>query len=267
LGKKGTPKKLRLIEKKSGNLHPMRYFIEFAYDGAPYFGYQVQPNQISVQEVLEKALSTLLREPIKTTGAGRTDTGVHAKKIFAHFDFEGELMDNLVHRLNSFLPESIAIKRIFEVENDSHARFSATYRTYNYFISTEKDPFTKDLAWQLWRKKLDVDAMNEACKILFEYSDFTSFAKLHTDNKTNICKIYQANWEQNGSLLKFTVSADRFLRNMVRAIVGTMIEVGDGKLKPEDMHRVITEQHRNSAGTSAPAHGLFLVDVGYDFLD
>lgn len=245
----------------------MRYFIEFSYNGAPYFGYQIQPQQITVQEELEKALSTLLRQTVKTTGAGRTDTGVHAKKMYAHFDFEGELFPNLVHRLNSFLPESIAVKQIFTVEDDAHARFSATYRTYNYYISTDKDVFNNTTAWQLWRKTLDVPAMNEACKVLFEYTDFTSFAKLHTDNKTNNCKIFRADWQQEDSLLTFTVSADRFLRNMVRAIVGTMIEVGDGKISPIEMHRIINDKYRNSAGTSAPAHGLFLVDVGYDFLD
>lgn len=245
----------------------MRYFIEFSYDGTHFFGYQIQPSQITVQEEMEKALSTLLRKPIKITGAGRTDTGVHAKKIFAHFDFEEALSDNLVYRLNGFLPESIGVKRIFKVSDEDHARFSATYRTYHYYISLEKDPFTVQNAWQHWRKKLDVDAMNEACKILFEYEDFTSFARLHADNKTNLCKIYQAEWDVNGDELKFTIKANRFLRNMVRAIVGTMVEIGVGKLKPTDLHRIIQEQHRNSAGTSAPAQGLFLADVGYDFLE
>lgn len=243
----------------------LRYFIEFSYNGKNYFGYQIQPNAISVQEELEKALSTILREEIKTTGAGRTDTGVHAKKIFAHFDTEKILDQELVRRLNSFLPADISIKRIFPVKDDFHARFDATYRTYEYYISLEKNPFTEESAWQHWRKPLDITKMNEACKILFEYEDFTSFAKLHTDNKTNLCKIYKAEWEQNGSELKFTVSANRFLRNMVRAIVGTMVEVGSGKLKPEDVRKVIEDKHRNSAGTSAPAHGLYLVDVGYDF--
>lgn len=244
----------------------MRYFIEFAYDGSSFFGYQIQPNQISVQEELEKALSTILREPIKTTGAGRTDTGVHAKKMFAHFETDQNLGKNLVYHLNSFLPESIAIKRIFPVSGDMHARFSATFRTYEYFISQKKDPFSAHSSWQTWRQKpLNIDAMNYACKILLEYEDFTSFAKLHTDNKTNICKIYKAEWEQMGSHLKFTISADRFLRNMVRAIVGTMVEIGTGKLLPNDFRKIIEDQSRNSAGVSAPAQGLFLVDVGYDF--
>ncbi|WP_419869824.1 tRNA pseudouridine(38-40) synthase TruA [Chryseobacterium sp. CT-SW4] len=243
----------------------MRYFIEFSYCGKNYFGYQIQPKDNSVQEELEKALSTILREKIKTTGAGRTDTGVHAKKIFAHFDTEQLVDDQLTHRLNSFLPPDISIKRIFPVKEDFHARFDATYRTYEYYISLEKNPFTIDSAWQHWKRPLDIHAMNEACKILFEYEDFTSFAKLKSDNKTNICKIFKAEWEQHGSELKFTVSANRFLRNMVRAIVGTMVEIGAGKIQPEDLRKVIENKNRNSAGTSAPAQGLFLVDVGYDF--
>ncbi|TDX82790.1 tRNA pseudouridine(38-40) synthase TruA [Epilithonimonas xixisoli] len=244
----------------------MRYFIEFSYNGSAYFGYQIQPNQISVQEELEKALSMILREPIKTTGAGRTDTGVHAKKMFAHFETEQKLDENLVYKLNSFLSENISIKQIFEVPADMHARFSATFRTYEYYISLEKDPFSKDSSWQYWRQKpLNIDAMNEACKILFEYDDFTSFAKLHTDNKTNICKIYTAEWEQFENQLKFTISADRFLRNMVRAIVGTMVEIGTEKLQPNDLRKIIEDKYRNSAGVSAPAQGLFLVDVGYEF--
>jgi len=243
----------------------LRYCIEFSYNGKNYFGYQVQPDAVSVQEELEKALSTILREEIKTTGAGRTDTGVHAKKMFAHFDTGTALDETLSRKLNSFLPPDISVKRIFKVKDDFHARFDATYRTYEYYISLDKNPFTRESAWQHWKRNLDLDKMNEACKILFEYEDFTSFAKLKTDNKTNICKIYKAEWEQHGSELKFTISANRFLRNMVRAIVGTMVEVGLGKIKPEDLRKVIEDKHRNSAGTSAPAHGLFLVDVGYAF--
>lgn len=243
----------------------MRYFIEFSYSGKNYFGFQIQPNEITVQQVLEKALSTILREAIKITGAGRTDTGVHAKKIFAHFETENEIEGNLCYHLNSFLPADISIKRVFAVKENFHARFDATFRTYEYFISLEKNPFTQDSSWQIWKRNLDVDRMNEACKILFEYKDFTSFSKLHTGNKTNNCKIYKAFWEQNGPELKFTISADRFLRNMVRAIVGTMVEIGNGKMESENMHQIIRDKNRNSAGTSAPPQGLFLVDVGYDF--
>ena len=245
----------------------MRYFIEFSYNGTHFFGYQIQPKQISVQEVLEKALSTLLREDIKTIGAGRTDTGVHARKIFAHFDTDQPISADLVKRLNAFLPPSIAIKRIFQVEEEMHARFSAVYRTYEYHISLEKDPFAEAFSWQMWRQKLDVEKMNEACKILFEYEDFTSFSKLHTDVKTNNCKIYHAQWKQKGSSLVFTISANRFLRNMVRAIVGTLVEVGLGKIKPTDLHDIIQAKYRNKAGASAPAHGLYLVDVGYKEMD
>lgn len=243
----------------------MRYFIEFSYSGKNYFGYQVQPREISVQEVLEKALSTILREDVNTTGAGRTDTGVHAKQIFAHFDTDKNVTDKLVYQLNSFLPTDIAVKRIFSVKDDFHARFDATFRTYEYYISLKKNPFTQDSSWQIWKRDLEISRMNEACKILFEYKDFTSFSKLHTQNKTNNCKIYKAYWEQNGSELKFTISADRFLRNMVRAIVGTMVEIGSGKLEPSDLKTIIEDKNRNAAGTSAPAQGLFLVEVGYDF--
>lgn len=243
----------------------MRYFIEFAYHGKNYFGYQIQPGQITVQEVFEKALSTILRSDIKITGAGRTDSGVHAKKIFAHFDLDSDIPQNLVYRLNSFLPNDIAAKNVFKVTNDAHARFDATFRTYEYIVSLEKNPFLNDFSWQIINRKLDLERMNEACKILFEFEDFTSFSKLHTDNKTNNCKIYLAEWTKTGTELKFTVSADRFLRNMVRAIVGTMIEIGNGKISIEDFRDIIEAKDRGKAGTSAPPQGLFLVDVGYDF--
>ncbi|MEC5394698.1 tRNA pseudouridine(38-40) synthase TruA [Bergeyella sp. RCAD1439] len=243
----------------------MRYFIEFSYDGASYFGYQIQPNQISVQETLEKALSTILRETVKTTGAGRTDTGVHAKKIFAHFDTSRPVNENLVYQLNGFLPPDIAVKRIFKVKDDFHARFDATYRTYEYYITCEKEPFTRNYAWQIWKKNLSLEAMNEACRILFEYEDFESFSKTGADNKTTLCHIYKAHWEPYPNGLKFTISANRFLRNMVRAIVGTMVEIGSGKRTPEDLRTIIEAKNRNAAGISAPAQGLFLVDVGYDF--
>lgn len=244
----------------------VRYLIEFSYNGKNYFGFQIQPKENSVQEEMEKALSTILREPIKITGAGRTDTGVHAKKIFAHFDTNQFLNDKLVHQLNSFLPLDIGVKKIFEVKPDFHARFDATYRMYQYYISLTKNPFSQEFAWQYWKRPLDINLMNDACSILFEYEDFTSFSKLHTDVKTNNCKIYKAEWKQYDSELQFTISADRFLRNMVRAIVGTMVDIGSAKLRPEDLRNIIEDKNRNSAGTSAPAHGLFLVDVGYEFL-
>ncbi|MDY3316612.1 tRNA pseudouridine(38-40) synthase TruA [Riemerella anatipestifer] len=243
-----------------------RYCIEFSYNGEKYFGYQIQPKQISVQETLEQALSTILREEIKTTGAGRTDTGVHAKKMFAHFDTDLVLEEELLpKRLNSFLPPDISVKRLFRVSSDFHARFDATYRTYEYYISLEKNPFTQNLAWGYWRRPLNLEAMNEACKILFEYTDFTSFSKLNTDTKTNLCEIYKAFWVQEDAELKFIISANRFLRNMVRAIVGTMVDIGSGKIAPQDLRKVIEAKERNAAGTSAPAQGLFLVDVGYNW--
>lgn len=252
--------KCLFLQKKS-----VRYFIEFSYCGKNYFGYQIQPKQNSVQAELEKALSTLLREEIKTTGAGRTDTGVHAKKIFAHFDTSQIIDKDFCRRINSFLPPDIAVKKIFEVPQDLHARFSATYRSYEYYISLEKDPFSQNSAWQIWKRELDINKMNQACEILFDYEDFSSFAKVGSDNKTNICKIYHAYWKQEGQQLIFFIRADRFLRNMVRSIVGTMIEVGSGKIQPEDLRDIILKKNRNAAGTSAPAQGLFLVDVGYDW--
>lgn len=253
------------IENFDKNTNKSRYFIEFAYNGAPYFGFQIQPKQISVQEVLQKALGLLLRDEIKIVGAGRTDTGVHAKKMFAHFETDKLLAEDLVRRLNSFLPPSIAIRKIFPVKSDLHARFSALSRTYEYYIATEKNPFTENSAWQCWRSPLDVAAMNQACEILLQHRDFTSFAKLHTDTKTNFCKIKKACWEQHGSELKFTITADRFLRNMVRAIVGTLVEVGRGKIAAIDVNDIIESKNRNNAGSSAPAHALYLVDVAYDF--
>lgn len=243
----------------------MRYCITFSYNGSNYFGYQIQPNQISVQEKLETALSTLLREKIKTTGAGRTDTGVHAKKMFAHFDTEATLSDKIVHQLNSFLPSDIAVFEVFKVKDDFHARFDATYRKYEYYISLGKNPFTQNSSWQYWKGDLDWNKMNEACQVLFEYKDFSSFAKVGADNKTNFCEIYEAKWERDENGLKFTISANRFLRNMVRAIVGTMVEIGKGKISLEDFRKIIEDKNRSSAGVSAPAQGLFLVDVGYEF--
>ncbi|MFC6269601.1 tRNA pseudouridine(38-40) synthase TruA [Frigoriflavimonas asaccharolytica] len=245
----------------------MRYFLQFSYHGKNYFGYQIQPNDISVQEVLEEALSTILQQKVKITAAGRTDTGVHAKKMFAHFDAELNLEKKLIHQLNSFLPPDIAVQDLFAVNEDFHARFDATFRTYQYHISLEKNPFTEDSSWQLWRRILDVNRMNEASKILLEYSDFTSFSKVNTETKTNICRISTANWELQNNELIFTITADRFLRNMVRAIVGTLVEIGAGKYEPAYLKKIIEDLNRCSAGTSAPAKGLFLVDVGYNWED
>lgn len=241
-----------------------RYFIYFSYNGAQYHGWQIQPNANTVQAELTKSMRLLLREEIDLTGAGRTDTGVHAKLMTAHFDTSEPIKnpDQLVYKLNSLLPYDIAVKRIEEVNADLHARFSAKSRTYKYYLTTEKNPFFKEFAAYV-NYPLDFEKMNEACNILFEYRDFTSFSKLHTDAKTNNCNIMQAVWEKEADYWVFTIRADRFLRNMVRAIVGTLIEVGRGKLDAEDFRQIIEKKDRCAAGTSAPAQGLFLVEVGY----
>ena len=242
-----------------------RYFLQLSYKGSRYFGWQRQPNAISVQDVIEKTLSTVLREDIAVVGAGRTDTGVHASFYVLHFDVSNEIQEpeKLVYHLNRFLPGDIAIQKIKKVNNDFHARFSAASRTYKYFISTVKDPFNTETCYQ-FTIPLDVEKMNEAAKTLFEYTDFTSFAKLHTDVKTNNCKIFQAEWERNDNQLVFTIKADRFLRNMVRAIVGTLLEIGKGKITGDDFRSIIEMKNRGAAGTSAPPQGLFLVDIGYN---
>lgn len=242
-----------------------RYFLQLSYKGTRYFGWQRQPNAVSVQEVLEKTLSAVLREEIALVGAGRTDTGVHASFFVLHLDVSVEIQEpeKLVYHLNRFLPGDIAIQKIWKVENDLHARFSAISRTYKYFISTVKNPFQTETSFQ-YTGFLDVEKMNEAALVLFEYHDFTSFSKLHTDVKTNNCKIFQAEWKTENNQLVFTIKADRFLRNMVRAIVGTLLEVGKGKITVDDFRRLVEKQDRRAAGTSAPAHGLFLVDIEYN---
>lgn len=241
-----------------------RYFLHLSYNGTNYHGWQIQPNAVSVQEVLEKALSTILREEIQVVGAGRTDTGVHASFYVLHFDSAKNNLQNknLVFRLNRFFPDDIAIKKIIPVNANAHARFDALSRTYNYFISTEKNPFEIFSSYQ-FTKELNIENMNKAAQVLFEYSDFTSFARLHTDVKTNNCKIMQAEWIVKDTQLIFIIKADRFLRNMVRAIVGTLLEVGKGKLSIDDFRNIIEKKDRSLAGTSAPAHGLFLVDIEY----
>ena len=241
----------------------MRYFLELAYNGKNYFGWQIQPNQISVQEAIETRLSKILGQKISIVGAGRTDTGVHAKKMYAHFDYDGELKKDLVKHLNSFLPKDIAIYKIHSMDPEAHARFDATSRSYNYFISPQKNPFTFEGAW-VFNRNLDLDKMNDAAQLLVMKGDFGSFAKLHTDVKTNICDVREAFWFVNESgQYVFQITADRFLRNMVRAIVGTLVEVGIGKITKDDLALIIANQNRSSAGASAPAQGLYLVDVQY----
>ena len=238
----------------------MRYFIEFAYKGTHYHGSQIQPNGVTVQSVLQDAFFTILRTPVALTFAGRTDAGVHAKQMFAHFDLD--IDPPAVERLNRLLPEDIAVYRIFPVADDLHARFSAVSRTYEYRIATSKSPFTHG-ARTYMPVPLDYDAMNQAAQRLLGTHDFASFCKLHTDVKTTICTITQAQWQTNSDGAVFTVTANRFLRNMVRAVVGTLFEVGRHKLSPDDFEAVIASRSRQAAGQSAPAEGLFLTRVVY----
>jgi tRNA pseudouridine38-40 synthase len=244
----------------------LRYFIEFAYNGKNYFGFQVQPNAISVQETLDKALSLLTRQTIEIVGAGRTDSGVHAKQMFAHFDAnELSNIPKLIQGLNSFLPQDIVIYKIQIVHDEAHARFDAISRTYQYHIHTFKDAFINEGSWYV-HQKLDIDRMNQAAEILLEYTDFECFSKVHTDVKTFNCKITEAFWTTYENQLVFTISADRFLRNMVRAIVGTLINVGIHKFSIDDFRKVIESKNRGKAGFSVPAHGLYLVAVQYPYI-
>ena len=241
-----------------------RYFIYLAYNGKNYSGWQIQPNGRTIQQCLEEALATLLRKPVNITGAGRTDAGVHARLMVAHFDWEESISDLvfLTEKLNRLLPKDISIYKVVPVREEAHARFDATSRTYKYYITQQKDPFNYELAWKI-PGKLDFEAMNAACQVLFDYIDFTSFSKLHTDVKTNNCCIDRAFWQQEGEMWVFTIQADRFLRNMVRAIVGTLMEVGRGKLSIDGLREVIESKNRCAAGTSVPGHALFLVDITY----
>lgn len=242
-----------------------RYFLTLSYNGRKYVGWQIQPNGISVQQVLQDALSVILRESVEITGAGRTDAGVHARKMVAHFDWEGDLAStgDLVHKLNNFLPKDVSIVDIRLVKPEAHARFSAISRSYSYHITTRKEPFLFELTHRVYFQP-DLQLMNRLCDVLKEYSDFTSFSRLHTDVKTNICRIDHAQWTQTDChSFVFTITADRFLRNMVRAIVGTLLEAGKGRLDERGFRRIIEAKNRNVAGDSAPAHALFLEDVVY----
>ena len=246
--------------------YKLRYFLEFAYKGTNYHGWQQQPNAISVQETLTKALVTILKSEIELSGAGRTDSGVHARQMFAHFDYDLEIDNNyLIHKLNSFLPKDIAILNIHKVHKDAHARFDATKRTYQNHIHIEKNAFESNDSWY-YHNNLNIDLMNNACKILFNYTDFECFSKVNTDVNTFNCKIFEANWVKNNDELIFTISADRFLRNMVRAIVGTMVYVGLEKVSLTDFEKIIQSKDRNKAGFSVPAQGLYLTKVEYSFL-
>lgn len=244
--------------------------MHLAYCGAPFHGWQRQPNASSVQQTVEEALGTILRRPTPIVGAGRTDTGVNARMMIAHLDLPDDIEpDALVRPLNTLTGPNIAIYSIRKVHDDAHARFDAVSRTYRYYVNFVKTPFLNSLSWHS-PKLLDFQAMNEAAKILLHTSDFTSFAKLHSDAKTNICHVTEARWIPSESELApgfyFQITADRFLRNMVRAIVGTLIEVGRGKISAEEFHAIIERRNRSEAGTSMPAHALFLWDIKYAYL-
>jgi len=241
-----------------------RFFVQLSFKGTNYHGWQIQPNAITVQEVVERAFSTVLREKVQVTGAGRTDTGVHASFFICHFDSLSDEpeTEKFIYRLNSILPADISLQGIRQVPTDAHARFSALSRTYKYYIHNKKDPFKTDISY-LYTGSLDRDKMNEGAGMLKEYTDFTSFSRLHTDVKTNLCRILYAHWEREGDTLVFTIEADRFLRNMVRAITGTLLKMGTGKLSAEEFRRIIEARDRGVAGDSAPARGLFLTDIKY----
>ena len=243
----------------------MRFFITLSYDGTRYHGWQVQPNGPSVQEKLQWALSTILRQDIQVTGAGRTDAGVHARMMVAHFDVETLDFDlqDLTYKLNRLLPQDIAIQKMDPVSDEMHARFSATSRTYHYYIHTVKDPFLRAYSCEL-HYPLDFQLMNEAAAILMTYEDFGAFCKAHADVKTTLCHITAAEWHQTSpSCWYFEITANRFLRNMVRAVVGTLIDVGRGRLSLDDFRKVIEGKRRTEAGESMPANALFLEDVKY----
>lgn len=242
--------------------------MRLSYRGAAFCGWQIQPHDPSVQESIEKAMATLLREPVGVTGAGRTDTGVNAHLMVAHFDVAKPIADVplFIRSLNGILPRDIAIHDIVAVHDTAHARFDATSRTYKYFVHEHKSPFLYPLSWRC-RPGLDFGLMNEAAARLLDYTDFTSFSKLHTDVKTNNCRVTHARWERVGEQWVFTITADRFLRNMVRAIVGTLVDVGTHKITVEQFCEIIEKKDRCSAGTSMPGHALFLWDITYPYLN
>jgi len=241
----------------------IRYFAQLAFSGKNYNGWQIQRNAPSVQETFNRGLTLLLKEPINVTGCGRTDTGVHARQFFAHFDTEKLTKPEiLTKKMNGFLPNDLVIHRIFPVKPDAHARFDATSRTYCYYITRKKNPFLQDFAFH-YHGDLDMDLMNTGSSFLLNVNDFSSFSKARTQVKTNHCKITKAIWESDQDMVIFTITADRFLRNMVRAIVGTLILLGRHKMTTEELMRIIESKNRSNAGDSIPAHGLFLEQVNY----
>jgi tRNA pseudouridine38-40 synthase len=264
-----------------------RYFLEIAYDGTRYHGWQLQPNAIAVQQKLNDALAIILRQPVETIGAGRTDTGVHARQLFVHLDapqppkggaeVDGQPVQSSgspfrgrggleLASLNALLPHDIAVKRIIPVHSEAHARFDATQRSYEYHIHFNKDPFKQNYSWQIKKGELDVKLMNQAAAIMMEYTDFSCFSKSNTQVKTNNCKITRAEWVRKDDSFVFFISADRFLRNMVRAIVGTCLMVGRKEIEPEGIRQIIESKNRSNAGTSVPACGLYLTEVKYPYI-
>lgn len=241
----------------------MRYFIELAYKGTAYNGWQRQNNALGVQQVIEEALSKVLRSPVEIMGSSRTDTGVHAEQQYAHFDWE-EIPDtkSLVHKLNGLTPYDVAIKSIFAVPDDTNSRFAATHRRYEYRISRSKNPFLQNLAYTA-KADVDLQKMNEAAALLLKHIDFESFSKIHTSVNNFRCSISEAKWEERGEMLIFSIQANRFLRGMVRALVGTLLDVGKGKRSVADFEELILAKNRKKAGAQAPAEGLFLIEVGY----
>ena len=243
-----------------------RFFIQLAYNGKNYHGWQLQENAHTVQAEINEKLSLLLGEPVNLVGCGRTDAGVHAREYFAHFEIEKLRLkpEELVSKLNNFLPEDVSVFKVFEVEPGMHARFSATSRTYRYYISKRKNPFLEGLSY-FYHAPLKVQEMEKACLYLLDYTDFTSFSKLHSQTNTNSCKVTFAGWEETAEMLIFTITADRFLRNMVRAIVGTLLEIGKGKMDASEIKNIIEKKNRSAAGFSVPAEGLFLEKVEFPF--
>ena len=243
-------------------MNSKRFFLEFSYAGTDYHGWQRQPNALSVQEVIEEALALLLKQQTPLTAAGRTDTGVHAKQMFAHFDADATDLEQLIFRLNQFLPNDIAVIRIREVKPQAHARFHALSRTYKYHLNNFKSPFVQGMSYGLYQP-LNVEQMNKAASILLEYEDFECFSKAHTDVKTFLCTINKAVWEKSETGLVFTITANRFLRNMVRAVVGTLLEIGTGKRPVTDIPTLLASKSRSNAGPSVPAKGLYLTQINY----
>ena len=243
-----------------------RYFIELAYNGSRYHGWQVQPNAMTVQEMITRAARLMWMNDFTITGCGRTDTGVHASQYYAHFDLKEarhqQELDDLAFKLNRYLPADIAIYRIFQVPPELHARFDPLSRTYEYHIHTRKDPFLDDHSW-FFHQFLDVDIMNKGGNIIAEYEDFTSFSKANVKRKTNLCTVTEAYWRQEGHRLIFTITANRFLHDMVRAIVGTLIKLGQHRISLEELRKIIESKDRCQAGESVPAHGLFLSRIIY----